>query len=220
MCQGDGVRPHASPPPTNPGHRRPSGPATLPHPACDRRDQHNASRSRRLANDVLSNNVIRAQLVSVSGSSSPSAGSVARRSGTACRPSSSGLDHHSSACHSLPARSCATGELVRTCAQPRGRRQPLSQREAAARWPSTASCGTTTSAATASTSGHSTTERSAPSVDTDFGAMPIILAVACDGQLLGERQGMARLSCRAIAWRRYVSMVKSTELRDPGHARP
>ena len=58
-------------------------------------------------------------------------------------------------------------------------------------------------------------------VDPDFGAMPIMLAVERDGQPLGERQGMARLVVPGDKrGGRYVSMVKSIELRDPGPAQP
>jgi len=58
-------------------------------------------------------------------------------------------------------------------------------------------------------------------VDPDYGAMPILLAVARGGQPLGERQGMARLVVPGDKrGGRYVSMVRSIELRDPGPAQP
>ena len=58
-------------------------------------------------------------------------------------------------------------------------------------------------------------------VDPDFGAMPIMLAVERDGQPLGDRQGMARLVVPGDKrGGRYVSMVKSIELSDPGPAQP
>lgn len=58
-------------------------------------------------------------------------------------------------------------------------------------------------------------------LDPDYGAMPIMLAIARDGQPLGDNQGMARLVVPGDKrGGRYVSMVKSIELRDPGPAVP
>ena len=58
-------------------------------------------------------------------------------------------------------------------------------------------------------------------LDPEFGAAPILLAYARDGQPMGEKQGMARIVVPGDKrGGRYVSMVKSIELRDPGPAQP
>ena len=56
-------------------------------------------------------------------------------------------------------------------------------------------------------------------LDPEFGAAPILLAYTRDGQPMGEKQGMARIVVPGDKrGGRYVSMVKSIELRDPGPA--
>jgi molybdate transport system substrate-binding protein len=56
-------------------------------------------------------------------------------------------------------------------------------------------------------------------LDPEFGAAPILLAYARDGQPMGEKQGMARIVVPGDKrGGRYLSMVKSIELRDPGPA--
>jgi molybdate transport system substrate-binding protein len=56
-------------------------------------------------------------------------------------------------------------------------------------------------------------------LDPEFGAAPILLAYARDGQPMGEKQGMARIIVPGDKrGGRYLSMVKSIELRDPGSA--
>lgn len=56
-------------------------------------------------------------------------------------------------------------------------------------------------------------------LDPEFGAAPILLAYARDGQPMGEKQGMARVIVPGDKrGGRYASMVKSIELRDPGSA--
>ncbi|MGI9148693.1 MAG: molybdate ABC transporter substrate-binding protein [Chloroflexota bacterium] len=58
-------------------------------------------------------------------------------------------------------------------------------------------------------------------LDPEFGAAPILLAYSSDGQPMGDKQGMARLVVpRDKRGGRYVSTVKSIELRDPGPAQP
>jgi molybdate transport system substrate-binding protein len=58
-------------------------------------------------------------------------------------------------------------------------------------------------------------------LDPDFGAAPILLAYLSDGQPMGDKQGMARLVVPGDKrGGRYVSTVKSIELRDPGPATP
>jgi len=58
-------------------------------------------------------------------------------------------------------------------------------------------------------------------LDADYGAAPILLAYARDGQPMGDKQGMARLVVPGDKrGGRYVSMVKRIELRDPGPAQP
>ena len=58
-------------------------------------------------------------------------------------------------------------------------------------------------------------------LDPDFGAAPILLAYTRDGQPMGDRQGMARLVVPGDKrGGRYVSTVKSIELKDPGPAQP
>jgi molybdate transport system substrate-binding protein len=58
-------------------------------------------------------------------------------------------------------------------------------------------------------------------IDPDFGAAPILLAYMQDGQKMGDKQGMARLAVPGDKrGGRYVSTVKSIELRDPGPALP
>jgi molybdate transport system substrate-binding protein len=56
-------------------------------------------------------------------------------------------------------------------------------------------------------------------LDPEFGNAPILLAYENDGQPLGDKQGMARLVVPGDKrGGRYVSTVKSIELRDPGPA--
>jgi Bacterial extracellular solute-binding protein/Oxidoreductase molybdopterin binding domain len=56
-------------------------------------------------------------------------------------------------------------------------------------------------------------------LDPEFGAASILLAYARDGQPMGEKQGMARIVVPGDKrGGRYLSMVKSIELRDPGPA--
>ncbi len=56
-------------------------------------------------------------------------------------------------------------------------------------------------------------------LDPEYGATPVLLAYARDGQPMGEKQGMARIVVQSDKrGGRYVSMVKSIELRDPGPA--
>jgi molybdate transport system substrate-binding protein len=56
-------------------------------------------------------------------------------------------------------------------------------------------------------------------LDPEFGNAPILLAYDSDGQPLGDKQGMARLVVpEDKRGGRYVSTVKSIELRDPGPA--
>jgi len=56
-------------------------------------------------------------------------------------------------------------------------------------------------------------------LDPEFGAAPVLLAYTRDGQSMGEKQGMARIVVPGDKrGGRYVSMVKSIELRDPGPA--
>jgi len=58
-------------------------------------------------------------------------------------------------------------------------------------------------------------------LDPDFGAAPILLAYARDGEPMGDKQGMARLVVPGDKrGGRYVSTVKSIELKDPGPAQP
>jgi len=58
-------------------------------------------------------------------------------------------------------------------------------------------------------------------LDPDFGAAPILLAYLSDGQPMGDKQGMARLVVPGDKrGGRYVSTVKSIELKDPGPAAP
>jgi molybdate transport system substrate-binding protein len=58
-------------------------------------------------------------------------------------------------------------------------------------------------------------------LDPEYGAAPILLAYARDGQPMGDRQGMARLVVPGDKrGGRYVSMVKRIEVRDPGPAQP
>jgi hypothetical protein len=58
-------------------------------------------------------------------------------------------------------------------------------------------------------------------LDPDFGAAPILLAYSSGGQPMGDKQGMARLVVPGDKrGGRYVSTVKSIELRDPGPAQP
>jgi DMSO/TMAO reductase YedYZ molybdopterin-dependent catalytic subunit len=58
-------------------------------------------------------------------------------------------------------------------------------------------------------------------LDPDFGAAPILLAYARDGQPMGDKAGMARLVVPGDKrGGRYVSTVKSVELNDPGPAAP
>jgi molybdate transport system substrate-binding protein len=58
-------------------------------------------------------------------------------------------------------------------------------------------------------------------LDPDFGAAPILLAYTRDGQPMGDKQGMARLVVPGDKrGGRYVAMVKSIELRDPGPVQP
>jgi molybdate transport system substrate-binding protein len=58
-------------------------------------------------------------------------------------------------------------------------------------------------------------------LDPDYGAAPILLAYARDGQPLGDTQGMARVVVPGDRHGgRYVSMVTSIDLRDPGPAQP
>jgi molybdate transport system substrate-binding protein len=58
-------------------------------------------------------------------------------------------------------------------------------------------------------------------LDPEFGAAPIMLAYSQDGQPMGDKQGMARLVVPGDKrGGRYVSTVKSIEIRDPGPAQP
>jgi molybdate transport system substrate-binding protein len=58
-------------------------------------------------------------------------------------------------------------------------------------------------------------------LDPDYGAAPILLAYLQDGRPMGDKQGMARLVVPGDKrGGRYVSTVKSIELRDPGPALP
>src|SRR5262249_13302327 len=58
-------------------------------------------------------------------------------------------------------------------------------------------------------------------LDPDCGAAPILLAHLSAGQAIGDKQGMARLVVPGDKrGGRYVSTVKSIELRDPGPAQP
>jgi DMSO/TMAO reductase YedYZ molybdopterin-dependent catalytic subunit len=58
-------------------------------------------------------------------------------------------------------------------------------------------------------------------LDPDFGAEPIMLAYLQDGQPMGDKQGMARLVVpNDKRGGRYVSTVKSIDIRDPGPAAP
>lgn len=58
-------------------------------------------------------------------------------------------------------------------------------------------------------------------LDPDFGAAPILLAYSSDGQPTGDKLGMARLVAPGDKrGGRYVSTVKSIELRDPGPVQP
>jgi DMSO/TMAO reductase YedYZ molybdopterin-dependent catalytic subunit len=58
-------------------------------------------------------------------------------------------------------------------------------------------------------------------LDPDYGAAPILLAYSSDGQPMGDKQGMARMVVPGDKrGGRYVSTVKSIELRDPGPAQP
>jgi hypothetical protein len=58
-------------------------------------------------------------------------------------------------------------------------------------------------------------------LDPEFGAAPILLAYLSDDKPMGDKQGMARLVVPGDKrGGRYVSMVKSIELRDPGPALP
>lgn len=58
-------------------------------------------------------------------------------------------------------------------------------------------------------------------LDPDFGAEPIMLAYLQDGQPMGDKQGMARLVMpNDKRGGRYVSTVKSIDIRDPGPAAP
>jgi molybdate transport system substrate-binding protein len=58
-------------------------------------------------------------------------------------------------------------------------------------------------------------------LDPDYGAAPILLAYSSDGQPMGDKLGMARLVVPGDKHGgRYVSTVKSIELRDPGPAQP
>jgi DMSO/TMAO reductase YedYZ molybdopterin-dependent catalytic subunit len=58
-------------------------------------------------------------------------------------------------------------------------------------------------------------------LDPEFGAAPILLAYAQDGKPLGDKQGMARLVVPGDKrGGRYVSTVKSIDIRDPGPAQP
>jgi hypothetical protein len=55
----------------------------------------------------------------------------------------------------------------------------------------------------------------------DFGAAPILVAYARDGQPMGDEPGIARLEAPGDKrGGRYVSTVKSIELKDPGSAQP
>jgi Oxidoreductase molybdopterin binding domain len=58
-------------------------------------------------------------------------------------------------------------------------------------------------------------------LDPEFGAAPILLAYSQNGEPMGDKQGMARLVVPGDKrGGRYVSTVKSIELRDPGPAQP
>jgi hypothetical protein len=58
-------------------------------------------------------------------------------------------------------------------------------------------------------------------LDPEFGAAPILLAYLSDDKPMGDKQGMARLVVPGDKrGGRYVSTVKSIELRDPGPALP
>jgi DMSO/TMAO reductase YedYZ molybdopterin-dependent catalytic subunit len=58
-------------------------------------------------------------------------------------------------------------------------------------------------------------------LDPEFGAAPIMLAYLQDGKPMGDKQGMARLVVPGDKrGGRYVSTVKSIEIRDPGPAEP
>ena len=58
-------------------------------------------------------------------------------------------------------------------------------------------------------------------LDPDFGAAPIMLAYLSDGQPMGDKLGMARLVVPGDKrGGRYVSTVKSIEIKDPGPALP
>jgi molybdate transport system substrate-binding protein len=58
-------------------------------------------------------------------------------------------------------------------------------------------------------------------LDPEFGAAPIMLAYMQDGKPMGDKQGMARLVVPGDKrGGRYVSTVKSIEIRDPGPAEP
>ena len=58
-------------------------------------------------------------------------------------------------------------------------------------------------------------------LDPDFGAAPIMLAYLSDGQPMGDKVGMARLVVPDDKrGGRYVSTVKSIEIKDPGPAQP
>jgi hypothetical protein len=58
-------------------------------------------------------------------------------------------------------------------------------------------------------------------LDPEFGAAPILLAYSRDGQPMGDKQGMARIVVPGdMRGGRYVSTVKSIELRDPGPTQP
>jgi DMSO/TMAO reductase YedYZ molybdopterin-dependent catalytic subunit len=56
-------------------------------------------------------------------------------------------------------------------------------------------------------------------IDPEFGAAPILLAYQENGQPMGDKQGMARLVVPGDKrGGRYVSTVKSIDVRDPGAA--
>jgi molybdate transport system substrate-binding protein len=58
-------------------------------------------------------------------------------------------------------------------------------------------------------------------LDPEFGAAPILLAYSQDDKPMGDKQGMARLVVPGDKrGGRYVSTVKSIEIRDPGPAQP
>jgi molybdate transport system substrate-binding protein len=58
-------------------------------------------------------------------------------------------------------------------------------------------------------------------LDPEFGGAPILLAYSQNGEPMGDKQGMARLVVPGDKrGGRYVSTVKSVEIRDPGPAQP